>query len=76
MVPLTTALASRVHDGTEYSAGSYSMTVNVTNVNVSPTTTDDSYTVNEDGTLTVDWWDTDWTRRQQLISTTSRSPRH
>ena len=55
-----------VHDGTEYSAGSYSMTVNVTNVNVSPTTTDDTYTVNEDGTLTVDWWDTDWTHRQKL----------
>ena len=31
-----------------------------------PTATDDSYNVDEDNTLAVDWWNTDWTARQQL----------
>ena len=41
--------------------------VDITAVNdAAPVATDDAYTVNEDNTLTIDWWDTDWTRRQQL----------
>ena len=31
-----------------------------------PTAVNDAYSVDEDATLTVDWWDTDWTRRQEL----------
>ena len=42
------------------------MTITVNPVNDVPTSADDSYTVDEDATLTADWWDTDWTRRQQL----------
>jgi len=41
-------------------------TVTVNNVNTAPVATDDSYSVNEDSTLTVDWWNTDWTQRQKL----------
>ena len=40
------------------------MTVNA--VNDAPVATDDGYEVDEDGTLTVDWWDSDWSHRQQL----------
>jgi hypothetical protein len=42
------------------------LSVTVTNVNEAPVASDDSYTVAEDTTLTVDWWDTDWTRRSQV----------
>jgi VCBS repeat-containing protein len=31
-----------------------------------PIAADNAYTVDEDGTLTVGWWDTDWTRRSQI----------
>ncbi|MGB5676410.1 MAG: DUF2341 domain-containing protein, partial [Gammaproteobacteria bacterium] len=45
--------------------GSLTIT-NVDTPNQAPSSTADTYTVDEDGTLTVDWWDSDWTRRQQL----------
>ncbi|NIU06024.1 MAG: DUF2341 domain-containing protein [Gammaproteobacteria bacterium] len=35
-------------------------------VNNTPVAAADSYSVNEDGSLTVDWWDTAWTMRQTL----------
>ncbi len=31
-----------------------------------PVANDDAYTVAQDTTLSVDWWDTDWTKRQKL----------
>ena len=41
--------------------------IDITPVNdAAPVANDDAYAVDEDNTLTVDWWDTDWTRRQQL----------
>ena len=40
--------------------------ITVNPVNDAPVAVDDSYTVVEDSTLTVGWWDTDWTRRQQI----------
>ena len=64
-----------VNDGTEDSAASYTMTIDVAAVNDAPVAADDSYTVNEDETLTVDWWNTDWARRQQITLTISRSLR-
>ena len=53
---------------TRYGDASNAVTLStvITAVNDSPTSADDSYTVDEDATLTVGWWDTDWTRRQQL----------
>ncbi|MDJ0784048.1 MAG: DUF2341 domain-containing protein, partial [Desulfosarcinaceae bacterium] len=43
------------------------MTINVAAVNdAAPVANDDAYSVNEDATLTVDWWNTDWNYRQQL----------
>ena len=38
----------------------------ITAVNDAPVAVADGYAVDEDGTLTVDWWDVDWTRRQEL----------
>ena len=40
--------------------------ISVTINNADPTAVDDAYAVDADATLDVDWWDTDWTRRQQL----------
>ena len=34
-----------------------------------PVASDDSYTVSEDNSLSVSWWDTAWTRRQQITFT-------
>ena len=31
-----------------------------------PSAADDAYSVAQDTTLAVDWWDTDWTKRRQL----------
>ncbi len=44
-------------------------TINVTVTNANdnaPIAVDDAYSVDEDGTLTVDWWDSEWAHRQQL----------
>jgi hypothetical protein len=44
-----------------------SNTVNITvNAVGSPTAASDSYSVNEDGALSVPWWNNSWTQRQQL----------
>ena len=43
-------------------------TVNVS-ASVSPVANNDAYSVNEDGTLAVTWWDSDWTRRSQITFT-------
>ena len=43
------------------------MTIDVTAVNdAAPVANDDTYSVSEDNTLTADWWNTAWTRRQEL----------
>ena len=42
------------------------VTITVNPVNDAPVAANDAYSVDEDSTLTVDWWDTDWTRRQAL----------
>ena len=52
--------------GPAFDAAPNTMTINVTAVNDAPVAVNDSYTVAEDSTLTVGWWDTDWTRRQQI----------
>jgi hypothetical protein len=51
-------------------AKSDSDTVNIAvNAAAAPTATNDAYSVNEDSTLSVNWWDTDWTRRSQITFT-------
>ena len=55
-----------VYDGPNMSGGE-SVEINVTNVNDNfPLANDDSYTINEDNSLVVDWWNTDWSVRQKL----------
>ena len=61
----TDSFTYRASDGT-VEGNVATVTITVSTVNDSPTSADDSYTVDEDATLTVGWWDTDWTRRQQL----------
>ncbi|MDJ0803562.1 MAG: DUF2341 domain-containing protein, partial [Desulfobacterales bacterium] len=39
-----------------------------------PVASDDSYSVDEDNTLVVDWWHTDWSRRQALTFDNSGQP--
>ena len=34
--------------------------------NIAPVATNDSYSVNEDSTLSVSWWDTSWQNRQKI----------
>ncbi len=38
----------------------------VTATNSAPVAVNDTYTVTEDGALTVNWWDLNWTQRQQI----------
>ena len=40
--------------------------ITVNPLNDAPVALNDGYTVAEDSTLTVGWWDTDWSRRQQI----------
>ncbi len=40
--------------------------ITVAAVNDAPVASNDTYTIDEDQTLTVGWWDTDWSRRQAL----------
>ena len=40
--------------------------ITVNPVNDAPVALNDGYTVAEDSTLTVGWWDTDWSGRQQI----------
>ena len=58
-------IATSVSDGVAAPL-SGTKTMTGTPVNDAPTAVDDAYTVAEDNTLTVSWWDTDWTRRQQI----------
>ena len=60
-----TATATRVSTG-DTSEFSNEVTVAGT-ANTTPTALDDNYTVSSGQTLTVDWWDIDWTKRQQLM---------
>ncbi|MGD1984053.1 MAG: DUF2341 domain-containing protein, partial [Chromatiaceae bacterium] len=44
----------------------HDITITITG-NAAPTAQDDlSYTIDEDGVLTADWWDTDWTHRSTI----------
>ena len=51
---------------TAIAAATATISTTVTPVNAAPTANPDAYTVAEDSTLTVGWWDTDWSRRQQI----------
>jgi hypothetical protein len=61
----------------EYRAGaiqaatafSHSAASNWRGLLAAPVAADDSYTVNEDSTLTVNWWNTAWSTRQQVTFT-------
>ncbi len=58
-----------VNDGTVDSVTAYTMTIDVTPVNDAPVIADDSYTINEDGTLITNDWhlsSADWLYRQQI----------
>ena len=43
----------------------HDVTITITG-NAAPTAVDDTYTVDEDGALAVDWWDSDWSRRSVI----------
>ena len=53
----------QVDDG---NGGTDTQAISVTVTNIDPTAVNNSYTIDEDSTLTVDWWDSDWSHRQQL----------
>ncbi len=48
------------------SGGADSQAISVTVTNVDPTAVNDNYAVDADLTLSVDWWNTNWSNRQQL----------
>jgi hypothetical protein len=48
-----------------YSAATASASITVSAVGL-PTASNDAYSVNEDGTLSVDWWNSDWSKRSAL----------
>ncbi len=52
--------------GVDTDATPNTMSIDVTAVNDAPTSNAEVYSVDEDDTLIVDWWDNDWTYRQQL----------
>jgi hypothetical protein len=62
-----------VNDGSANSAGTTS-TITVAAVNDPPVATNDGYTVSEDTTLTADWWNANWTQRQQLTFNNTGQP--
>ena len=51
---------------TAIAAATGTISTTVTPANAAPTANPDAYTVAEDSTLTIGWWDTDWTRRRQI----------
>ena len=53
-------------DGDGGSSVDRDATVTVIGVNDAPVANNDAYSVSEDQTLTISWWDTAWTRRQAL----------
>ena len=53
------------NDGT-VDSNAVTVTLTVVGANDAPVSSNDSYVVNEDTTLDVDWFDTDWTARQTL----------
>ena len=57
-----------------FSSATDTASLTVTAVNDAPTGVGDNYSVNEDATLTVDWWDTEWTRRQQITFDNAARP--
>ena len=50
---------------TAFSTATASASITVNAVGL-PSASNDAYSVNEDGTLAVDWWDTDWTKRRAI----------
>ncbi|MFM9964548.1 MAG: DUF2341 domain-containing protein [Planctomycetaceae bacterium] len=52
----------QVSDGTLTASQAIAVTVN----DIVPVAVNDNYSVTEDGTLVINWWDADWTRRSQL----------
>jgi hypothetical protein len=66
----TTALnvgddVSAIAIDTSNNTSEFGQNFTVVSANTPPVATDDAYTVAEDGTLTLNWWDLDWTQRQQ-----------
>ena len=59
------SLADGGEDGSTSVVGTFNLSITLVNDNA-PVANDDAYTVDEDGTLVANWWDTDWTRRQVL----------
>ena len=51
---------------TAFSSATDSASLTVNSVNDAPVAAADSYSVNEDGSLAVNWWDADWSRRSQI----------
>ena len=61
------ALGDRITaTATDTSNNTSELGVNVTVASAAPTAANDSYSVNEDGTLSVSWWDTSWQNRQRI----------
>jgi VCBS repeat-containing protein len=58
-----------VNDTITYTAtdgSTQQITVTITGANDAPTGTGDAYSISEDAILTVDWWDSAWTKRQEV----------
>ncbi|MGH6693154.1 MAG: DUF2341 domain-containing protein, partial [Gammaproteobacteria bacterium] len=51
---------------TAFSIAIDTASITVTPANAAPVANADAYTVAEDSTLTVDWWNTAWTRRRDI----------
>jgi hypothetical protein len=61
----TRTLSFTISDGDGGTSGASTAMVTVAATNP-PAAADDNYSVNEDAILMAGWWDTQWTRRQQI----------
>ena len=68
------ALGDRVTaTATDTSNNTSELGVNVTVASAPPTAGNDAYSVNEDSTLTVDWWNTSWQNRKKITFNNTNS---
>ena len=63
---LSDSFTYTVDDSTSATSNVATVTITVTPGNYSPVALNDSYSTDEESARSVDWWDTDWSRRQQL----------
>ena len=66
-------LTYSMSDGDGGTSGMSTATVTIANT-IPPAGSDDSYSVSEDATLAADWWNTQWSRRQQITFDNAARP--